>query len=106
MFLYIEYVYQRPEEVSVPLNPANALGIDHGIDNWLTCVSNVGTGFIIDGGHLKSQWYNKRVAALKEGQAQGFWSKQLAAITEKRNRQMRDAVNKAARMIINHCLRH
>ncbi|MHC5830458.1 MAG: IS200/IS605 family accessory protein TnpB-related protein, partial [Nostoc sp.] len=34
----------------------------------------------------------------------GFWSKQLAAITEKRNRQMRDAVNKAARLVINHCL--
>lgn len=93
---------------SVPLNASNALGIDHGINNWLTCVSNVGTSFIIDGRHLKSknQWYNKRVAALKEGQAQGFWSQQLATITEKRNRQMRDAINKAARLIINHCLEH
>ena len=81
---------------------------DHGVNNWLTCVSNVGTSFIIDGRQLKSknQWYNKRVATFKEGQPQGFWSKQLAAITEKRNRQMRDAVNKAARIIINHCLRH
>ncbi len=40
----------------------------------------------------------------KENQPRGFWSKQLAAITEKRNRQMRDAVNKAARLVINHCL--
>jgi len=30
----------------------------------------------------------------------------LASITEKRNRQMRDAVNKAARLVINHCLEH
>ncbi|MCJ2542944.1 hypothetical protein JX360_08500 [Synechococcus bigranulatus str. 'Rupite'] len=44
----------------------------------------------------KNQWYNKRVAALTEGQPQGFWSKQLAAIPEKRNCQMRDAINKAA----------
>ena len=97
---YAEYVYQRPETLSVSLNACNALGIDHGIDNWLTCVSTVGTSFIIDGRHLKSknQWYNKRVAALKKGQPQGFWSKQLAAITEKRNRQMRDAVN--------HCLKN
>ncbi len=41
-----------------------------------------------------------------EGQPNGFWSKQLARITERRNRQMRDAVNKAARLVVNHCLEH
>ena len=68
----------------------------------------MGTSFIVDGKHLKSlnQWYNKRVSILKEKQPQGFWSKQLACITQKRNRQMKDAVNKAARLVINHCLRH
>ncbi len=44
---YAEYVYQRPETPSVSLNACNALGIDHGIDNWLTCVSIVGTSFIV-----------------------------------------------------------
>jgi IS605 OrfB family transposase len=43
---------------------------------------------------------------LKEGKPQGFWSKQLAQHTEKRNRQMKDAVNKAARIVINHCLEY
>ena len=58
-----------------------------------------GTSCIIDGKHLKSvnQWYNKRVATLMEGKHNGFWSHQLARLTEKRNRQMRDAVNKAGR---------
>jgi IS605 OrfB family transposase len=104
---YAEFVY--PVERQYPqVDPQKVLGIDHGIDNWLTCVSNVETSFMVDGRHLKSlnQWYNKRVAALKENQPQGFWSKQLASITEKRNRQMRDAVNKAARLVINHCLEH
>ena len=102
---YAEFVYPV-ESVKVQLDPGKVLGIDHGINNWLTCVSNIGTSFIVDGKHLKSlnQWYNKRVATLKEGQPQGFWSKQLASVTEKRNRQMRDAVNKAARLVINHCL--
>jgi len=79
-----------------------------GVDNWLSCVSNVGTSFIIDGKHLKSknQWYNKQVATIKEGKPQGFWSKKLASIAEKRNRQMRDAVNKTARLVINHCLEY
>lgn len=102
---YAEYVY-RLEPIQVELDPAKALGIDSGLNNWLTCISNVGTGFIIDGLHLKSlnNWYNKQISTLKEGKPQGFWSKKLAAITEKRNRQVRDAVNKAARIVVNHCL--
>lgn len=68
----------------------------------------MGNSFLIDGKHLKSknQWYNKRVAQLKESKAQGFWSKRLASITEKRNRQMRDAVNKVARLVVNYCLKN
>ncbi|MEA5467641.1 transposase, partial [Spirulina sp. 06S082] len=45
-----------------------------------------------------------QIATIKENKPQGFWSKRLSRITEKRNRQMRDAVNKAARLVINHCL--
>jgi len=102
---YLELVY-KVESVQAPVDSTKVLGIDHGINNWLTCVSNVVTSFIVDGRHLKSlnQWYNKRVSVLKENQPQGFWSKQLARVTETRNRQMRDAVNKAARLVINHCL--
>ncbi|MBC5798055.1 IS200/IS605 family element transposase accessory protein TnpB [Sphaerospermopsis sp. LEGE 00249] len=102
---YIEYVYKQPD-VAVALDKSRALGIDHGINNWLTCISNIGTSFIIDGKHLKSmnQWYNKRIATIKENKTQGFWNEKLAHITEKRNRQARDAVNKAARLVINHCL--
>ncbi|NJL89981.1 MAG: IS200/IS605 family element transposase accessory protein TnpB [Coleofasciculaceae cyanobacterium SM2_1_6] len=102
---YLELVY-KVETNQAQVDGSKVLGIDHGIDNWLTCVSNVGTSFIVDGRHLKSlnQWYNKRVSILKENQPQGFWSKQLARVTERRNRQVRDAINKAARMVINHCL--
>jgi putative transposase len=102
---YAEFVY-KVVPVKSQVDPARALGIDHGSNNWMTCISNVGTSFIVDGLHLKSlnQWYNKRVATLKENKPQGFWSKRLAAITEKRNRQIRDAVNKAARKVVSHCL--
>jgi putative transposase len=102
---YAEFVY--PVSIArVPLDLAKCLGIDPGLNNWLTGVSNVGTSFIVNGKHLKSinQWYNKQTAKQMEGKQNGFWSKRLAATTEKRNRQMRDAVNKTARMVINHCL--
>ncbi|MGJ5632513.1 RNA-guided endonuclease InsQ/TnpB family protein [Nostoc sp. CALU 1950] len=102
---YAEFVYQV-SFISADVDKTKVLGIDHGLDNWLTCVSNTGTSFIVDGLHLKSinQWYNKSVANIKEGKPQSFWSNRLAAITEKRNRTMRDAVNKAARIVINYCL--
>ncbi|MEA5468627.1 transposase, partial [Spirulina sp. 06S082] len=102
---YAEYIYQRRPQAT-QTDSRKVLGIDHGLDNWLTCVTNVGTSFIIDGKHLKSvnQWYNKQIATIKEGKPQGFWSNRLSRITEKRNRQMRDSVNKAARIVINHCL--
>ncbi|WP_009632232.1 RNA-guided endonuclease InsQ/TnpB family protein [Synechocystis sp. PCC 7509] len=102
---YVEFVYKL-ESVSSDVNPDFALGIDPGLNNWLTCVSNVGTSFIVDGKHLKSlnQFYNKQISTIKENKPQGFWSNKLASITEKRNRQMRDAVNKAARKVLTHCL--
>ena len=116
---YIEFVYKL-EVIKSDVNPDFVLGIDPGLNNWLTCVSNVGTSFIVDGKHLKSfnQFYNKQISTIKENgifggnyssqkmpqKPQRFWSNKLAAITEKRNRQMRDAVNKAARKVINHCL--
>ncbi|MGL4617913.1 MAG: RNA-guided endonuclease InsQ/TnpB family protein [Chroococcidiopsis sp.] len=104
---YIEFVY-KTNVIEVDVDPNNALGIDPGLNNWLTCTSNVGTSFIVDGRHVKSlnRWYNKQVSTLKENKPQGFWSNRLAAITEKRNRQMRDAINKAARLVINHCIEH
>lgn len=102
---YAEFVYEQSIKTT-ELDKSKVLGIDHGLNNWLTCISNIGTSFILDGLHLKSlnQWYNKSVAKIKENKPQGFWSNRLAVITEKRNRQMRDAVNKAARSIINHCI--
>ncbi|MFP4101674.1 RNA-guided endonuclease InsQ/TnpB family protein, partial [Coleofasciculus sp.] len=104
---YAEFVYLLPS-VTADVDLSRVLGIDPGLDNWMTCVSNVETSFIVDGRKLKSlnQLYNKRVATIKLGKAQGFWDEELASLTERRNRQVRDAVNKAARVVINHCLQH
>ncbi|WP_205127662.1 MULTISPECIES: RNA-guided endonuclease TnpB family protein [Okeania] len=103
-----EFIYEKEVVVKPQLNQDNVLGIDHGVNNWLTCVSNVGTSLIVDGKHLKSmnRWYNKQVSTIKENKPTGFWSNKLAAITEKRNRKIRDGINKAARIVINHCLKN
>lgn len=102
---YAVYVYKtQPFVADVDFNVA--LGIDPGLSNWLTCVTSVGKSFIVDGNKVKSlnQRYNKQVASLKKGKPQDYWDEQLAVITERRNRQLRDCINKAARFIINRCL--
>ncbi|BAZ23532.1 transposase [Kalymmatonema gypsitolerans NIES-4073] len=106
---YAEFVCKQSDTIIRELDKSRALGLDPGINNWLTCVPNTGdNSFIIDGFKLKSltQWYNKQVATIKEGKPQGFWNEKLAYITEKRNRQVKDAVNKTARLIVHYCLTH
>ncbi|NET76012.1 transposase [Okeania hirsuta] len=105
---YLEFVYEQPTREKGQPIAENVLGIDPGLNNWLTCVSNVGKAFIVDGKKVKSQnqWYNKQVAKIKSGKSADYWDDNLAAITEKRNRQMRDNVNKAARFVINWCIEH
>ena len=104
---YVEYVYKTREVKAIGLDPTQALGIDRGRDNWLTCVSTLGKSFIIDGRKFKSAnaWYNKKVARIKTGKPEKYWDSELDRITTKRNHQMRDAINKTARFLVNHCLR-
>jgi putative transposase len=101
----LELIY-KIENIQTNVYPAKCLAIDHGIDNWLTCISNIGTSFLIDDKHLKSinQGYNKLVPFLRSRKANGYWSKRLAGLTERRNRQRRDAINKAAKQVIQDCL--
>ena len=98
---YIEWVYQKKDSVS-NLNPKKALGIDPGVKNWLTCVSNTGDSFIIDG--KKPNFWNRTLNREVAKHNKGYWSKKLALMTEKRNRRLRDYINKIARTIANYCI--
>ena len=101
---YLEFVYEQLDIEPVPLTN-NVLGIDPGLNNWLTCVSTTGKSFIIDGKKVKSQnqWYNKQVSKIKKDKPKDYWDDKLAFLTEKRNRQMRDNINKAARFVVSWC---
>lgn len=100
------WICQDERSLKSDLDPNKFLALDSGLDNWLTGVSNAGTSLIVDGRHLKAlnQFYNKRVATIKAGKDKDFWCKLLDKTVSKRNRQMRDGVNKAARLVIDHCL--
>ncbi|AOY81996.1 transposase [Moorena producens JHB] len=107
--LWIDWVIddgKEPVSVNSKLDYSQALGIDHGGDNWLTGVTTLGKSFIIDGKKLKSmnQGYSRLVAKYKMGKPEFYWDSNLDRIQLRRNNQMRDAINKAARFIVNRCL--
>ena len=110
-FFEIQYTYEVAEEQR-ELNKQKALAIDFGIDNLMTCVTNEGKTFIIDGRRLKSinQWYNKRNAQLTSiKDKQKFGKKptnQQKKIARKRNLRVNDYISKACRMVINYCLKN
>ncbi|WP_339005840.1 transposase [Fusobacterium animalis] len=107
-YFEIQYTYEV-EEVQRELNENNVLGIDLGIDNLCTCVTNTGASFIIDGRKLKSinQYYNKinvKLQSIKDKQKIECTTLRQKRITRKRNNRINDYLSKAARIIINYCL--
>ena len=107
-YFEIQYTYEV-EEVQRELNKENALGIDLGIDNLCTCVTNNGASFIIDGRKLKSinQYYNKinaKLQSIKDKQKIERTTLRQKRITRKRNNRINDYLSKAARTIVNYCL--
>lgn len=92
------------------------LGIDLGLNNLATCISNANMPFIINGKPIKSenQWYNKKVTKLKSklpkyktknGEIKQIsWSKNLQNLTEKRNNRIEDYMHKASKMIVDYCV--
>lgn len=111
-FFDIQYTYIE-EEKNHQLNQNNALGIDLGINNLATCVTNQGGSFIIDGKRLKSlnQWFNKENKRLqklyrKQGYSEKFTSQRQYQMQRKRNRQINDILSKSAKYIINYCIKN
>ncbi|WP_339006188.1 transposase [Fusobacterium animalis] len=107
-YFEIQYTYEV-EEVQRELNENNVLGIDLGIDNLCTCVTNTGASFIIDGRKLKSinQYYNKinvKLQSIKDKQKIECTTLRQKRIARKRNNRINDYLLKAARIIINYCL--
>ncbi len=96
------------------VNSKEYLSIDIGVNNFASCVSTIGSPFIIDGRKIKShnQWYNKEIARLKsilDTQRNKVpdtprISKKMFQIIDKRNNRIKDFNNKSVRYIINYCI--
>lgn len=85
------------------------MSIDLGTaDNLAACVDTLGNSLLIDARAMKAmnQLWNKKVSLRKEGKPEAYWDNWLDRVTRKRNHQMRDGINKATKLIIDHCLKY
>lgn len=105
---YLEMSYEV-EKQKHDLDVNAALSIDLGTaDNLAACVDTLGNSLLIDARAMKAmnQLWNKKVSTRKEGKPEAYWDNWLDNVTRKRNHQMRDGINKAAKLIIDHCLKY
>ncbi|MCE7747575.1 MAG: IS200/IS605 family element transposase accessory protein TnpB [Candidatus Heimdallarchaeota archaeon] len=104
----LELKRSHPSNLS---NPTNILAIDLGVNNLMTCVSNVLSPFLIRGRKLKAinQWYNKersRLQSIYDLQGLEEYGQRMNKIIDKRYQQVEDYLHKASRIVINKCLSH
>lgn len=105
---YLEMSYEVAKQKH-ELDINQALSIDLGTaDNLAACVDTLGNSLLIDARAMKAmnQLWNKKVSTRKEGKPEAYWDNWLDRVTRKRNHQMRDGINKAAKLIIDHCLKY
>ena len=108
-YFEVVYMFDDVEPERSELDSSKALGIDLGINNFATCVTNEGKSFIIDGRKLKSynQWYNKqlaRLSSIKDHQKIKNCTNLQYKITRKRNNRVQNYMYCASKKIIDYCL--
>lgn len=105
----ISFTYIDDTKKEITTNKDLIMSIDLGINNLATCVVSNNKSFIIDGRYLKSinHFYNKRMAYLQAKKPNNLeYTLMEHKVTEKRNRRIKDAINKASRQIINYAIQN
>jgi IS605 OrfB family transposase len=100
---YVEFTYEVESFPKAKSNIQKSMAIDLGISNLATCVTTDNESFIIDGKHLKNinQFYNKQKAKYQSSLPKDRkYSKRLAKLDGRRNRQVEDYLNKSVITII------
>lgn len=105
---FVLYISYEQENELPKKDNQKYLSIDLGLNNFATCVTNVGQSFIINGRPLKSynKFYNKQKAKIQselEVKNKTKWSKKLSFIRNKKTRYIDNFMNNAVSYIVNKC---
>lgn len=104
----IEVIYKKEVE-NVLLDDRAYLGIDLGLNNFATCINNIGLNpFIVNGRIIKSinQFFNKKKAGLQSFIGDKRSSARINHLTHRRNNKVGDYLHKTSRIIIDYCVQH
>lgn len=104
----INIVYEIEDKEIPSLDKSRILGLDLGVNNFLTTSNNVGlVPFIINGKIMKSknQFLNKKISNLKILLSKDkFTSKRIKRLWKYRNNFFNNQIHKISTYIINYCL--
>ena len=108
--LLVQIVYEIEDRQFVQDNQRYT-GIDLGVNNLATCVSNVIVPEVVNGRPLKAinQYYNKMLSHLKSKAMKingVYTSKHIQKLTSKRNRKIDDYLHKASKHIVDRCIKY
>ena len=104
--------FEDNKDYNKQLDATRILGLDLGVDNFITTSNDCGLNpFIINGKIMKSynQWYNKKTAKLKSLLSSNkrhnlYTSNKLNHINKKRQNYFNDKIHKISTYIINYCI--
>ncbi|MEG0472661.1 MAG: transposase [Solibacillus sp.] len=103
-FFEVHYTYeaQATQMKKQPTTTNNALSCDFGVDRFISCATNAGDSFLINGKKLKSinQYFNKVIRELQQQNSANGISKrvvtnQMAQLWRKRNNQINGYISQA-----------
>ena len=111
----LELVYKKEVTKELPkLNSNRFVGIDLGVNNFATCVSNQGKSMLLKGGIIKSanQYFNKKLANLKSilmtsgvvKDVKFATSKRIKKLNHNRNNIVNNFLHHSSRKIIDFCI--
>ena len=106
----VEIVYSISVDDTLLLDNGRCMGIDLGLDNLATIVTNIGVNpVIVNGKGLKSnnQYYNKKNAHYQKVAKQmndKFYTNRLYRLTQKRNFKIEDSLHKISKFIVTSAL--
>lgn len=107
-YLVIEIVY-KIEDVEPLVDNGRYVGIDLGLDNFVTITNNCGLiPLVINGKGLKSinQYYNKQIShyrSIAKRVNKLDYTNKMRKLTFKRNNKVDDFVHKASRFLVDYC---
>lgn len=105
----LEIIYEKEIPIQKEATNDNILGIDLGVNNFVTMVNNIGERpIIINGKVIKSynQWWNKRKAKKMSDivkRNNKYWCNELDIITRKRDNKINNYLHHVSRFIVDYC---